>query len=392
MALAFNASADNYLTIDDVYVRPGGQANIVIRYHFDSKLICAYQFDLQLPDKIEPATSKEELDAFDNDVPSTFIVGVNEVSQNTYRFATFSYGGNVGNEPITNSEGTLLTISFTADASLAHGTELDASLYDAIFPENNGTQYNLANVNFKIIIDENAGYVDLNETEEVAPEDATGVDARVYRTFTDGEWSTICLPFAMTEEQVKDAFGDGTELGEFADWETVENDEGGIAFINVIFDPVTEIEANYPYIIKTTSAKYPFVVEGVDIEVKGVQAEVRHGSRQRSYMKGTYVANTTVPENNLFLSGNKFWYSTGKTKMKAFRAYFDLYDKLASRESAGAKIFINYDGNPTSIEGISTVENGNNDIYSVSGQYMGKDAKRLQRGVYIKNGKKVVKK
>ena len=30
--------------------------------------------------------------------------------------------------------------------------------------------------------------------------------------------------------------------------------------------------------------------------------------------------------------------------------------------------------------------------WSVSGQYMGKDTKRLQRGVYIVNGKKVVKK
>ncbi|MBQ1581872.1 MAG: hypothetical protein II107_05305, partial [Prevotella sp.] len=243
-----------------------------------------------------------------------------------------------------------------------------------------------------LTIDKNAGYVDLAETEEVAPEDAESVDVRVYRTFTDNEWSTICLPFAMDEDQVKAAFGEGVELGDFVDWEVVENDKGDVDKIYLKFDPVTSIEANHPYIIKTTSAKYPFVVEGVKIVVEEEPyTEVRHSNKIRSYLTGTYVANTTVPTNCLFLSGNKFWYSTGKTKMKAFRAYFELDDVLSSVESAGAKIFITFDGNPTSIEGVSS-EVENNDIYSVSGQYMGKDSKRLQRGIYIVNGKKVVKK
>jgi hypothetical protein len=38
------------------------------------------------------------------------------------------------------------------------------------------------------------------------------------------------------------------------------------------------------------------------------------------------------------------------------------------------------------------LKESNDDIYSVSGMNVGKDASRLQRGVYIVNGKKVVKK
>ncbi|MBQ6062071.1 MAG: hypothetical protein IJK42_12450 [Prevotella sp.] len=391
VALALNASADNYVTIDDVRVRPGGRADVVLMYHFDSERICAYQLDLQFPEGITADVANA---VSGPTTPSTFIVGSNDLGNSHYRFATFSFGNGTGNEPITDHEGVLVSFTIYADASLTPGTELDASAYELIFPEYDGTQFDLPNVDFKIIIDENAGYVDLYDTEEAAPEDANDVDVRVYRAFTDGEWSTICLPFDMTEEQVKAAFGDGVELGDFADWETGENENGDISVINVSFDPVTAIEANHPYIIKTTAATYPFIVERVNIAADEEPCtEVRHSSRIRSYMYGTYAANTVVPDLGLFLANNKFWYSTGKTKMKAFRAYFELFDVLSSVENAGAKISFSIGGTPTSIEGVSTkVEAGNDDIYSVSGMNVGKNADRLQRGVYIVNGKKVVKK
>lgn len=392
MALAFNAFADNYLTVDDIRVRPGAKANIVIKYHFDSQLICAYQFDMLLGNGITPALEKADLDQFTNDVPSTFIVGVNEVGDNHYRFATFSFGGNVGNEPITNAEGTLLTIQFTADADLQSGTEIDAQLFDVICPENNGTQYNLPNASFKIIIDENAGYTDLYETSEVAPEDANNVDARVHRTIKANEWSTICLPFDMTEEQVKASFGNDVQLADFTGWSVVKNDDGDISSINVSFSSISAIEANHPCIIKTSSDIDQFIVEGVNITVDDAEVSVRSGStgKMRGYMFGTYEANTIVEDGDLFLAGNQFWYSTGKTKIKAFRGYFELAEYVVSYENF-AKISFTIDDTPTSIMNVDTQES-NNEIYSVSGMKVGKDASRLQRGVYIVNGKKVVKK
>ena len=38
---------------------------------------------------------------------------------------------------------------------------------------------------------------------------------RVKRTINANEWSTICLPFAITAEQVKGVFGDDVQLGDF---------------------------------------------------------------------------------------------------------------------------------------------------------------------------------
>lgn len=391
MALAFNASADNYLTVDDVRVRPGDKANIVIKYHFESQLICAYQLDMQLGDGITPALEKADLDQFTNDVPSTFIVGVNEVGENHYRFATFSFGGNVGNEPITNAEGTLLTIQFTASPDLVSGTEINATLFDVIAPENNGTQYNLSNVSFKIIIDDDALDTVLDEMSTVAPTAKTNANVKVLRTIKADQWSTICLPFAMTEAQVKEAFGTDVQIQnpQSVAFETLDDDPDYIYQINVGFSPVTAIEANHPYIIKTSDNISDFDVLHVNI-APNASPQVNVGNR-RNKMYGNYVNGTTVPDLGLFLSDNKFWYSFGNTKIKGFRGYFVFDEYLTKLDEANSKVNIVFDGDATAIGNINK-QNATEDIYSVSGMNVGKDASRLQRGVYIVNGKKVVKK
>ena len=46
----------------------------------------------------------------------------------------------------------------------------------------------------------------LDETSPDAPEVSNGaVDVRVLRTIKANEWSTICMPFAMTAEQIDEA-------------------------------------------------------------------------------------------------------------------------------------------------------------------------------------------
>lgn len=55
------------------------------------------------------------------------------------------------------------------------------------------------------------------------PEAAEGVNVRVKRTIKANEWSTLVLPFAMTAEQVKSAFGNDVQLADFTGVETEEN-------------------------------------------------------------------------------------------------------------------------------------------------------------------------
>ena len=88
----------------------------------------------------------------------------------------------------------------------------------------------------------------------------------------------------------------------------------------------------------------------------------------------------------LVLSGGKFWYSVGLTKMKAFRAYFDFYDVLTEVEEASVKVQIDLDDEETGIDGIVDSQS-NGGWFDLSGRNV---AKPKQQGIYIQKGKKTL--
>jgi len=107
---------------------------------------------------------------------------------------------------------------------------------------------------------------------------------------------------------------------------------------------------------------------------------------------GNYAPDAYVPSFGLFINNNKFYYSTGKSKLKAFRGYFYFENAwLGESPDPEAKISIFVDGEATSIEGFGyqRVVEG---IYDLSGrkiQLENGDLNKLQKGVYIIDGKKV---
>ena len=236
----------------------------------------------------------------------------------------------------------------------------------------------------------------LDETSTTVPASAANVDVRVKRTINANEWSTICLPFAMTEAQVKEAFGEDVQLADFAGAESEYDESDNVVAITANFTDVQAIEANRPYIVKVSTAITEFTVDGVDIapsdelSVDRDEQKLKIGGRWYYFYNsfiGTYIANTEVPENGLFLNSNKFWYSTGLTKMKAFRAYFNFIDILTEvADASGVKICVDYD-DATGIKTLpdSTLKGEN--TYNLAGQRVGKDYK----GIVIENGKKVIK-
>ena len=249
------------------------------------------------------------------------------------------------------------------------------------------TRTPVSDVTFKVKV-VNALTVVLDDTSTTLPENATGVNVVVKRTIKANDWSTICLPFEMSEEQVKAAFGNDVELADFTSWSSEEDDDGNIVSINIDFTDVTEIEANHPYIIKVTETISKFNVDGVDIEVdEEPVVQVGKKKAERGYFTGCYVANTEVPENNLFLSENKFWYSKGLTKMKAFRGFFELADVLTAVEGADSRISMSFDNQTEGIKETSNLKSQSSNLYDLQGRRVVKPGK----GLYIQNGRKVIK-
>ncbi len=385
------STLNNAIYIEPFTAEANGETQVSIKMKNTAE-IRGFQFDLYLP---EGMTAKKDANnrivcALNNNrrpAGDQHTLTVSEQPDGAIRFLC----GSQFDETFTGTDGEIATLTICVAANVAAGekpvylrkmklTETDISKY-----------YVTSEVETTVTVTGAAdGRIVLSETSTTAPDNATGADVRVVRTITQDNWSTICLPFAMTEAQVKAAFGDGVQLGDFTSWSPVKESESVVG-INVGFTTVTAIEANHPYIIKVEEPVTEFTVDGVNIEASA-KPKVQVGTKasERGYMYGTYTA-TTVPEESVFLSGNKFYYSVGDSPIKAFRAYFEFRDVLdAYYDVAEARITFSLDGNTLDATLVNSVEVKSeqlkSEIYNLNGQRISKAGK----GVYIVNGKKVV--
>ena len=282
-----------------------------------------------------------------------------------------------------------IDVEFTVDGSATLG-EKDVTITDIQF-EKTGSEDKISDVAFKVNVVA-AHTVVLDETSTEAPAAATGVNVKVLRTINAGEWSTICLPFAMTAEQLTAAFGAGVKLGEFKGTDPEFDEADNCTAIKVKFENATAIEANHPYIIKVESNVTEFAVDGVDINADEDEAVVEFDNgktgRNRQILSGfygVYRAGSLIEEDGLFLSEGKFWYSTGTAASKAFRANFYFIDVLANK-AAAAPVYMVFGSETTGIAQLAAQKTAAGQVFNLNGQRVGKAGK----GLYIVGGKKVI--
>lgn len=204
----------------------------------------------------------------------------------------------------------------------------------------------------------------------------------VERTFNQG-WNAVVLPFALTQEEITTTFGEGSKVAYFNG--DTEDANGNVT---VKFDELTgDLAANVPYMIYVATATTNPTFNNktfVDPNFAELKAEV---SGTAFDFMGTYVK-LDVNAGDMFVSGGKFKTATTNNKVRAFRAY------LKSKTEGARQVNIFVDGEeisiatPTAIDGID-VDNVDGNVYNINGQRVNKNVKH---GVYIINGKKVVRK
>lgn len=198
------------------------------------------------------------------------------------------------------------------------------------------------------------------------------------RSLVANTWNTICLPFALTNDQATQLFGSGYKLAAFTG---VEGTTMKFSTTNVTF------EAGVPYLVKPTetlSAENPVVLVDVNITAK-TGATVEHDGYS---FVGTFVTKTFTEEEKpsvrLVGTGNKLITpsASSTSAMKALRAYF----VLPSASSAPA-LSIDGEGEATSIEDL---ENSRTEELNIYYDLSGRRVENPTKGIYIINGKKVV--
>jgi hypothetical protein len=277
-------------------------------------------------------------------------------------------------------------VEFTVGSGVAIGN-YDVTLKGTMFEYGTDSKDYADDVTFTITVTDR---VTLDEASTTIPEAKSDVNVKVIRTFAANEWSTICLPFAMSEAQLKAAFGDNVKLGTFEDYDTTE-DGDDVTGITINFASATAIEANTPYVIKVSTDVAEFNVDNVTIAPDEDDAYVEYnngltGKKKVVYgtFEGTLHAGKTLAKSQIFLSGNKLWYSKGSTVIKGFRAYFDFMDILAAYDSS-APIFMSFDNEATGIKLVQV--QGDDSYYDLNGR---KVLNPTKKGIYIHNGKKEV--
>ena len=214
----------------------------------------------------------------------------------------------------------------------------------------------------------------LNEASDYTCTAQSYAVVELTRSITADNWSTIVLPFAMTNEQLKSAFGEHVAVAELTSGSNTE----------LTFSSVTETVANKPYAIKVSSSDSysgTATINGVNI-VEGTPPSQTVGDWK---FVGTY-SSTTVPEGSYYFKSNQLYQRSAghTTTMKAFRAYLH----YTGSALAPAPTFT-IDGNVTGIAQISAdgqmnLEEGA--FYNLNGQRVANPTK----GLYIVNGKKVI--
>lgn len=387
LTIVGNVLADNRLTVSDVVIPYGSKVAIEINCDFETSFK-GYQLDIDLQEGMSLELNEAGTPIGENGFATDHAVSSNKISDTKYRFAVLSFTGQS-----LGQTGTLLRVYVKAEDGMEIGTSCVGKISAIEFTTDDLKPYHFEEIPFNLTVGEPADTrIVLDEESNVLPVTANGVDVRVKRVIKTDLWNSIVLPFNMTNEQVKTAFGNDVEIAGFTGWETTEYDNNdNPTAISVTFTEVDAIEANKPYIIKLSSDIEEFIVDGVDIRAEDEPC-ITVGKINRGTFgsfTGSYIP-TVVDEETLILNDGKFLYSDGTAVMKGYRAYFYFQDILGNYDAQeGAKIEMiikKNNSDPTYIGSMDADTQTENHSFNLSGMKVADSTK----GLIIKKGKKYV--
>ena len=238
----------------------------------------------------------------------------------------------------------------------------------------------------------------------------TNATMLLHRTFTKSAdndkkgWNSIILPVDMTAAQVKEAFGENTQLAEFS---RLEDNWIKFSTVDVAGDGVV-LKKNTPYIIYPTKKPYAnyeykingetktfddnvYVANGINYEDQTSTMTHTVNGAGMTYT-GSYSNSNTVEKDSYMFSKGNLVHTNKDHTVTAYRCW------LKEDMSTGRMLMFSLNGNGIGgTTGIHVIEenkqNTNTGIYNLGGVRMNtNNVNKLSKGVYIVNNKVVVKK
>lgn len=203
-------------------------------------------------------------------------------------------------------------------------------------------------------------------------------DITLYRSFTaDGGYYSLCLPFEVSQEQLKNVFGASTEAFSFANASTANGEYN--VYLSVETGTLT---AGTPYIIKPSQTATNPVFKNVTITASTGNVVTKN---QVSFY-GILDPDTMTKDNKFqrFLGGSKgltLLYPNTKAFIYPTRAYFEF------PSASNAKIGFS-DETPNGLDQVSAPSCTVKSYFTLDGRML--ENKPTHDGIYIIDGHKVI--
>ena len=382
----------NAFSVADIELPQNGEAELVINFQFDAPdTYTAYSFSISVPSdlsfEMDTETGETDVAYTQGDAYHKSHGITANLSEGLVKVACLS----TGSVPMTKQSGELVTFTIKA-GDLTVGQTYTGTIKDILITPVLGEKKSLADVSFTIKIIENDGRIKFDENATKLPKYTAGESANVKmtRTINADEWSTIVLPFTLTKAKAEAAFGADVKLAEFTGFDTEYSDDDDVTpdaiklkFATYTMTSKKGMTAGKPFMIKTSKKIESFEADGVTLGNSVSEVSVEDEFYTPGKFTGSLVG-ATIPADGLFISGNTFYYSKGATVAKAFRCWFELGAVLDKETNFASRVTMVFD-DATGIQNVN-VQNEGEAIYNLNGLRVKTPAK----GLYIKNGKKVI--
>ena len=230
----------------------------------------------------------------------------------------------------------------------------------------------------------------------------TMIGAKYDRKFTSGNHSTIFLPYSLTTSQLKAA--GFTQLANVKEISDVNSDITLNTWDLTVAEPTDyTTDAGQGYIVvagnipgKSYAALEYFYKPSSGISVQAASAGQ---TTEQTGLVGNYEYCLRYQKDGNYMNysyqNNKFRaLSTSGAGTKPFRATFAVpLGSNASRYTILNAVFVDVDDIvPTAIDGVETVAEGDSRIYTLDGRLVSNSGKlcELPRGIYVRDGRKIV--
>ena len=209
------------------------------------------------------------------------------------------------------------------------------------------------------------------------------------RSMDPSKWYTIMLPFPVSNAKLKEVFGEDTQVWGYS----------GVYDNTLCFDqPVTEMAADTPYLIKPGEGEGEYEFNGLDVDYTPFNASPslavaggKKGPEQyTSTYQGTYT-NQKIPTYAYYLKNNLFYYMPSENTTLGWKAYGGIvYVSDGSNVEQGSNVFdlaVGHSGDASVIESYQMEPKASDQLlYNLAGQQV----RQPKRGIYVRNGKKII--